>query len=38
MSAARAGKNKELTLKKDDLVLLKTTNLTMPGKRKFLHL
>jgi hypothetical protein len=36
MSAARAGKNKELTLKKDDLVLLKTTNLTMPGKRKFL--
>jgi hypothetical protein len=36
MSAARQGKNQELNLNPNDLVLLKTLNLTMPGKRKFL--
>jgi hypothetical protein len=36
MKKAREGKQAELILQKDQLVLLRTTNLTMPGKRKFL--
>jgi hypothetical protein len=36
MRAARDGKQIDLILQPDQLVLLRTTNLTMPGKRKFL--